>query len=41
VHESIPSVSGFRLAENSQKRFAKAGIDVNMWPMGPQEQESG
>jgi hypothetical protein len=41
VRESIPSVPGPRLADHSQKRFAKTGIYLNMWPMGPQEQPSG
>jgi hypothetical protein len=41
VHESITSVVGLGLAKRSQKRFAMAGIDTNVWPMGPQEQASG
>jgi hypothetical protein len=41
VHESIPSVAGLGLAKRSQTRFAMAGIDTNVWPLGPQEQASG
>jgi hypothetical protein len=41
VHESISSVAGLGLAKRSQKRFAMAGIDTNVWPLGPQEQASG
>lgn len=39
--ESIHLVAGFGLAKRSQKRFAMAGIDTNVWPMGPQELASG
>jgi hypothetical protein len=28
-------------ATHSQKRFAMAGIDANVWPLGPKEWTSG
>jgi hypothetical protein len=41
VRESIPSVAGSGLAKHSLKRFAMAGTDTNVWPLGPQERSSG
>jgi hypothetical protein len=28
-------------ASHAQKRFAMAGTDINVWPLGPQEWTSG
>ena len=28
-------------ATHAQKRFAMAGTDINVWPLGPQEWKSG
>jgi hypothetical protein len=36
-----PTVAGTGLAKHSHKRFAMAGIDINVWPLGPQERSSG
>jgi hypothetical protein len=41
VDAGILSVTGARLAKHSQKRFAMAGTNTNVWPLGPQERSSG
>ena len=41
VRASTPKVPGTGLAKHSHKRFAMAGTDINVWPLGPQERSSG
>jgi hypothetical protein len=41
LRASTPTVAGTGLAQHSHKRFAMAGIDINVWPLGPQERSSG
>jgi hypothetical protein len=35
------AVAGDVLAKRSQKHFAMAGIDANVWPLSPQDWSSG